>query len=98
MLKLEVRSGEVSLKQGTSAKTGKPYSIREQVAWCFFVDAQGVLEPYPSRVLLTIEDNEQPYPPGIYELSPSSFSLGKFGSIFCRPKLMPFAANVKRAA
>ncbi|MDR2092848.1 MAG: G5P family DNA-binding protein [Azoarcus sp.] len=98
MLKLEVRTAEVSLKQGTSAKTGKPYSIKEQVAWCFFVDAHGNPEPYPSRVMLTIEDDEQPYQPGIYELSLKSFSLGKFGSIFCRPKLTPIASVAKKAA
>ncbi|MDR0672755.1 MAG: G5P family DNA-binding protein, partial [Zoogloeaceae bacterium] len=36
-IKVEVRSEELDVKTGVSQKNGKPYNIREQSAWGFFV-------------------------------------------------------------
>ena len=61
-MKIEVKSAEVGVQSGTSKRTGKPYSIRKQVAW---LHTEG--EPYPQRFELQLGDEEKPYEPGLYE-------------------------------
>lgn len=91
-IKIEVKSAEVVPKNGVSQKTGKPFSIREQEAWGHFTDPKGQPHPYPQRVRLTLDDNQPPYAPGVYTLSPASFYPDRFGQIVCRAKLQPVAA------
>lgn len=79
---VEVNSEEVRTKSGTSAKTGRPYSIREQEGWLFLPD-----QPYPQKVKLNLEDGEQPYKPGRYGIAPRSFYVGKFGDMQVRLQL-----------
>lgn len=74
MIKIEVQSSEVHVKQGTSGKTGKPYSIREQEAWGWFADQQGKPHPHPMRVRLTLDNEQAPYTPGVYLLQPATDS------------------------
>ncbi|GHU14813.1 hypothetical protein FACS189441_5370 [Betaproteobacteria bacterium] len=97
-IKVEIKSAEVEVKSGTSNRTGKPYSIREQVGWGFFVDSHGKPQPYPQRIRLTIEDGEEPYAPGTYQLAPSSFYPDRFGQLSCRAKLQPIAAAASARA
>ena len=92
-IKVEIKSAEVEVKNGTSQRTGKPYSIREQVGWGFFVDAHGKPQPYPQRIRLTIEEGEEPYAPGTYQLAPASFYPDRFGQLSCRAKLQPIATS-----
>ena len=61
-MKIEVKSAEVGVQSGTSKRTGKPYSIRKQVAYLY---ADG--EPYPVRFELQLQDDEKPHEPGVYE-------------------------------
>jgi hypothetical protein len=98
MLKFEVKETEVDVKQGVSGKTGKPYVIREQVAWGFFCDQHGKPHPYPIRTRLMLEDSQEPYQPGIYTLAPESFYPDRFGQVAVRAKLKPVVEAVKRAA
>ena len=79
---VEVNSGEVRTKSGVSAKSGKQYSIREQEGWLFIPS-----EPYPQKIKLNLEDGEEAYPPGRYQISPSSFFVGKFGDLQVRVRL-----------
>ena len=89
-IKVEVRSEELDVKTGVSQKNGKPYNIREQSAWGFFVDQQGNPHPYPQKVRLTLEDTQQnPYPPGMYELADASFYPDRYGQIRIRAQLTP---------
>ncbi len=97
MLKIEVQAAEVNVKQGTSVKTGKPYSIREQDAWAYCYDQQGRPHPHPMRMRVTLEDNQQPYAPGIYTLAPESLYVDKFGQLAIRAKLRPAVAAAKAA-
>jgi hypothetical protein len=92
-IKVEVRSVEIDVKNGVSQKNGKPYSIREQSAWGFFVDQHGQPHPYPQRVRLTLDDEQvEPYPCGLYELADASFFPDRYGQIKIRAKLAPLPA------
>ena len=98
MIKIEVKSAEVTTKSGIAAKTGKPYSIREQEAWAFLCSVTGP-QPYPSRTVLNLEDDQPPYPPGQYTIDASSIYVGDFGSLrLGRLRLKALAPAAARAA
>lgn len=97
MLKFQVETTVVDEKRGTSAKTGKPYSIREQEAWCYFYDKDGKPYPYPQKIKLTLDDDQQPYPLGNYILDPNSLYADRFGQVAIRARLRA-AAQVAKAA
>jgi hypothetical protein len=97
-IKIEIKSADVDVRNGTSQRTGKPYSIREQVGWGYFVDPKGALYPYPQRVRLTLDEGEEPYKPGTYQLAAASFYPDRFDQIVCRAKLQPIAAAASSRA
>lgn len=91
MLKIQVETMIVDAKNGTSAKTGKPYSIREQEAWMFGFDREGKPHPHPQRIRLTLDDDQQPYPVGTYQLDPASIYVDRFNQIAIRARLRSVA-------
>lgn len=91
MLKIQVETMVVDAKNGTSAKTGKPYSIREQEAWMYGFDREGKPHPHPQRIRLTLDDDQQPYPVGTYQLDPSSIYVDRFNQIAIRARLRSVA-------
>lgn len=92
MIQIKIEDVAVETKQGTSSKTGKPYSIREQTAWGLFCDQNGKQHPHPMRIRLTLDDQAAPYPVGTYTLAPESLYPDRFGQITIRAKLRPVAA------
>ena len=83
MVKVEIQSAEaVTEKSGTSARTQKPYHIREQQA---FAHLPG--QPYPVQCVVNLEDGEPPYSPGLYRLADTSFFVGRFGQLMMRSRL-----------
>lgn len=93
MLKIEVSTTVIDQKSGVSAKTGKPYSIREQEAWAFFSDRSGKPNPHPTKIKLTLDDEQTAaYPLGLYQLDPSSLYADRFGQVAIRAKLRPMVA------
>jgi len=97
MIKIEINSASFEQKSGTSARTGKPYSIREQEAWAFLTDREGKPQPHPQRIKITLADGEQPYNPGAYQLDPSSLFVGDFSQLNIRARLRPLQSAVKAA-
>lgn len=91
MLKIQVETMVVDAKNGTSAKTGKPYSIREQEAWMYGYDREGKPHPHPQRVRLTLDDDQKPYEVGTYQLCPSSIYVDRFNQIAIRARLRAVA-------
>lgn len=81
-IEVEIRSDEIRMKSGISARTNKNYSIREQDG---FIHLPG--EPYPQRCCMMLEEGAAPYQPGIYELDPASFFVGRFGQVNIRLRL-----------
>ncbi len=92
-IQIEIESSEVVIKSGNSAKTGKPYQIREQKA---YVTLPG--QKYPQNIKVTLDDNAQPYAPGLYTVGPDSFFVGRFEDLQMRPRLVPLVKQQIRAA
>lgn len=97
MLKVQVETTVIDAKNGTSAKTGKPYSIREQEAWAFTYDRDGKLHPHPQRIRLTLDDDQKPYEIGTYQLDPASLYVDRFGQIAIRARLRAVVQQAKAA-
>ena len=94
MLKVEVVTMVVDTKSGISAKTGKPYSIREQEAWAFFFSRDGKPNPHPTKIKLTLDDDQKDaYPLGLYHIDPSSLYPDRFGQLAIRARLRPLVAS-----
>lgn len=74
-MKIEIKSAEVREKAGTSKRTGRPYSIREQSAYLHVAG-----EAYPVRCVLQVEDGAEPYAPGVYETA-DELRVGDFGRL-----------------
>jgi len=87
MLRVEVKSDAVTVKEGIGKASGKPYSIREQAAYLFTGDA------YPVAVTIGLSDGQKPFAPGLYMTPPSCFEV-KFGQVSVRLRdLKPFKAG-----
>lgn len=98
MIKIEIPNAVAVNKQVTSHKTGKDYTISEQEGWAYFHDREGRLNPHPSRVRITLDRDQQPYPVGNYTLSPESLYADQWGQICVRPRLRLIPQAQKAAA
>lgn len=99
MIKIEVKSIEVTTKSGVSARNNKPYSIREQVAvYAFLHDRDGKPNPYPTRISITLRDEQEPYPVGFYTLAPESLYADRFSQLSLGPVLRPMAQTAAAKA
>lgn len=97
MLRVIVESAEVAEKSGVSAKTGKPYRIREQEVYAYLVDSHGVEKKFPAPMRLGLDD-APPYQPGEYRLSPECLYVADFGRLTVgRIRLVPKAPAVAAA-
>lgn len=96
MIKVQIESTEVQVKQGTSQRSGKAYSIKEQEAWGYFTDPQGKPHPHPQKIRLTLGDEQQPYPVGAYVMADESHYPDRFGQVTTRAKLIPLNEGIKR--
>jgi hypothetical protein len=99
-IKIEVSSDTVETRSGVSAKTGKPYSMREQEAYAHTVNRDGVISKYPQRIKITLGDKQAPYSPGFYTVGPESFYVDRFASLSLGLVLraLPAAAAQPKAA
>lgn len=99
-LTVEIKSDAVETRNGMSARTNRPYSIRSQTGYIICYDAQGNKQPYPERISLNLEDNQQAYPVGHYLLDTDKcIYVGDFGRLMLgRPKLTPVKSGNLQAA
>lgn len=93
MIKIEIESAEVKSKSGVSARTGKPYSMREQKGYAYTTDQTGKPNKYPSTLTLTLRDEQPPYQPGLYTLAPASLYTNKFDQLEISPVLIPISTT-----
>ena len=84
----EIHSEEVHEKSGISARTNKPYTLREQEAWVQIGEA-----PYPQRTKLMLPDGQVPYKKGKYKMHERSFKIGRFDAFQVEPILVPLVAD-----
>lgn len=93
MLKVEIKSAEVSERSGISEKTGKPYTIREQTGYAFI---EG--EAYPVKIKLPLDRDQQPFGKGYYQLAGSCFYVSKYGRLELSKTLVLRPIQVQQAA
>jgi hypothetical protein len=97
MIRIEVTS-EVLVKSGIAKATGKPYEIREQVAFAHIPNSDGSPSRYPQRILLPVRRDAVPIEAGDYQPTAASFYVGDFGSLAFSPRLTPIRPAVAKAA
>ena len=98
MIKIEIDKAEVRTKSGVSARTGKPYSIREQKGYVYLCDGEGRPNKHPSTLIVMLGDDQPPYGPGFYTIAPSSFYTDRFDNLALSPVLVPIPQAGKAAA
>ena len=93
MIKVSVTSTDVRNQSGNVKATGKPYSLNFQTVWMHTYDRSGKLNPFPEKVEIILEKNEQGaalfYPVGDYTLSPESVYVSRNGDLSISPRLIP---------
>lgn len=90
MWKVEVEEAKVETKSGVSARTGRPYSIREQTCWLYGYDDQAKAFKHAQKIKVTLADEQaNAYPVGLYAVHPGSVYVDKFGQASLKVRLMP---------
>lgn len=90
-MKIEIRDSRDIARQGE--KNGRRWQIREQVGYIHLVD-----KPYPVEIRFSLDADQPPYPAGEYEISESTFFVGKFQRLEVgRLRLVPLKSAVRAA-
>lgn len=71
---IRIEDSKVDMRSGTSQRTGKPYSMKEQKAYLVG------FAKYPVEISLTLPDDVQFYVPGDYTAE-TPFTVGRFGRL-----------------
>lgn len=90
-MQIEFQSNEVNVKSGTSSRTGKPYSIREQQGWLHDGGR------YPKEIKVNVPDDVAAYAVGFYEVT-TPFAVGSYGRLMVNRNLGLTPAKQARAA
>ena len=101
MIQISVKSTEVRNQRGTGQKSGKAYDLNFQTVWCHTSDRSGNPNPYPEKVEIILEKNDQGqalfYPVGEYILAASSFYVDRSGNLAIAPRLTPLKPKAASA-
>lgn len=81
MIVIEVEKPEVQERKGVR-DNGQPWKIRNQVVYAHLLDVDsGQLKRYPTEVKLRLQDDQLPYAPGFYMLSPTSIFSDRYDAM-----------------
>lgn len=75
MIHIEIESPEVREVHGESKATGRAYHLRIQSGYAFVIGPDGKRCKYPERFSFFLDIDQAPYPPGLYQLHPSSLRV-----------------------
>lgn len=93
MIQISVKSTDVRNQRGTAKASGKAYDINFQTVWAHTSDRNGNPNPYPEKVEIILDKNEQGaalfYPVGEYTLAPNSIYVDRSGNLSIAPRLLP---------
>jgi len=85
-LRVEVKSAEVTVKSWQ--KADRKGEINEQTGWIDLPSGER------RRLVISIENKNMPYQPGVYVISDDSFEVDRFGGLSIgRLRLVPVAAQ-----
>lgn len=97
MIKVSVPQGPVRNQSGIGKTSGKPYNMDFQTVYLHTVGRDNKVAPFPEKVELILEKNEQgqpmPYAPGEYQLHPSSVYVSRDGKPAVALRLAPLVAQ-----
>jgi len=92
MIQISVKSTEVRNQSGNGKVSGKPYNLNFQTVWAHTSDRNGNPNPFPEKVEIILEKNEQGaalfYPIGEYTLAPNSVYVDRSGNLSISPRLV----------
>lgn len=89
MIKVTIAQTTVRELKGTSKTSGKPYHMRFQNAYAHTVDKDGNAPPYPEKFEINLDADQAAYPPGDYQLHPSSLYIDRDGRLAVSARLAP---------
>ena len=89
MIRVTVAQSTVRELKGVSKTSGKPYHMRFQAGYAHTVDRDGNTPPYPEKFEISLSQDDQPYAPGEYTLSPSAVYVDRDGRLAVSPRLTP---------
>lgn len=93
-MKIEIKDTKVNEKSGTSAKTNKPYTIREQAGYAHLPNSA-----YPVEISITLDKDAPAWSPGMYLVDDASFYADRFKRLTIgRLELRPIAATQAKAS
>lgn len=99
MIKIEIKSTDIETFSGVSKTTGKPFNIRNQMAYAYTFDKNGSPRPYPELIKISLEDNQLPFAVGFYQMAPQSVFVDKFQRLALgRPSLIQIQQPQRAAA
>lgn len=75
MLKIIITGAALLEKKGNAKATGKPYHMRDQIAHAFMVAEDGSINEWPDKFEIPLDEGQEPYPKGSYNLHPSSLYI-----------------------
>lgn len=98
MIRIEVKSAAIREKNGTAKATGKPYAMKFQQVYVHGFFQDGFASDVPRATTIQMEENQQPYPVGLYAMSDESFYFGDFDKFTTgRMKLVPLGSWLAEA-
>lgn len=75
-MRIEIQNALVDERKGKISRgerAGEEFHIRQQEAWMHTTG-----KPYPSRVMISLQPEQQAYAPGFYTLHDDSFQSGEY--------------------
>lgn len=92
MIKVSVPAVQIRNMSGIGKTSNKAYNLDFQTVYVHTLDKQGKPAPYPEKVEIILEKNEQgqsiSYAAGEYQLHPSSIYVGRDGNLSVAPRLV----------
>lgn len=102
MIQISVKSTEVRNQRGNGKVSGKPYDMNFQTVWAHTSDRNGNPNPFPEKVEIILEKNEQGaplfFPVGEYTLAPNSVYVDRGGNLSISPRLLALKPKAAPAA
>ena len=93
MIKVTIASQATRNMSGIGKASQKAYNLEFQTAYVHVVGKDGKPAPFPEKVEIILDRNEQgqplAYAPGEYQLHPASIYVDRNGSLAVSPRLAP---------
>jgi len=100
MNRVIVDSAEVVDRSGKKKVSGERWTSRQQVAWIYYHTKEAGEDPFPTKLVLRLDEHQRPYPVGEYFLAPWVLARGDFDGlrIGWDVDLVPAVSAAKQAA